>query len=297
MYSPSVRLAWAFAGALSACASNGATRVSVQPAAASQNWASTRFSSDAKANTEARASEVKSTLLAREAVLAMPGFESRLYLIEFPPKVVGLLHTNTEQCVGYVLQGRLEAAFGADPITVMRAGEAFVERPHEAHRLRNPDPKRVLRIVVTGTFRNKEPMAEPLSGAAGFDTHTDSPAPEAMNPEASTPPLTEVKRTLLVHRELADFPGLESRLYLIEFPPAAKSKDHLHTAQGIGYVIDGSFESAFGDGPTTVKRAGDAFIDSPGLPHHFRNPDSTRPLRFLVAGTYHPAEQLFVPTK
>ncbi|MEO8905711.1 MAG: cupin domain-containing protein, partial [Polyangiaceae bacterium] len=191
-------------------------------------------------------SEFKSTLLAREAVLAMPGFESRLYLVEFPPKIVGPLHANTEQCVGYVLQGRLEAAFGAGPVTVTRAGEAFVERPHEAHRFRNPDPKRVLRFVVTGTFRNEEPLWTPLSGGAGFDPHADSAAPDAMEPEASTRPLTEVKRTLLVRRELADFPGLESRLYLIEFPPAAKSKDHLHTAQGIGYVIDGSFESAFG---------------------------------------------------
>lgn len=297
MYSPSVRLAWAFAGALSACASNGAPPVSVAPVVASQNSASTRFFSDAKAKPEARASEVKSTLLAREAVLAMPGFESRLYLIEFPPQGWGLLHTNTEQCVGYVLQGRLEAAFGAGPVTVTRAGEAFVERPHEAHRFRNPDPNRVLRFVAMGTFRNQEPMSEALSGGAGFDTDADSTAPEATEPEASTPPLTEVKRTLLVRRELADFPGLESRLYLIEFPPAAKSKDHLHTAQGIGYVIEGSFESAFGDGPITLKRAGDAFIDTPGLPHHFWNPDSTRPLRFVVAGTYHTDEQLFVLAK
>jgi quercetin dioxygenase-like cupin family protein len=118
-----------------------------------------------------------------------------------------------------------------------------------------------------------------------------SPAPAPAHPEGER--LTEVKRTLLTQRDIPDSPGLESRLYLMAFPPGAESKVHVHSTQGIGYVLEGRFESAFGDGPVTVKRAGEAFVDLPGKPHHFRNPDANEPLRFVFAGTFPKGEPLF----
>ena len=244
------------------------------------------------------ASEVTRTLIAREDDAAMPGFESRIYLIEYPPGVAAQLHAHTEQTVGYVLEGRFESGFGNAPVTVTRAGEGFVETPHEPHRFRNPDGTRPLRFVVAGAFHKDEPLIQPLPGATGFASapeRTSSASTDAVLqvPGSSEERVTEVRRTLLAQKGIPDLPGLESRMYLVEFPPGAESKVHVHAAQGIGYVVEGTFESSFGDGPVTVKRAGDGFVDTPGKPHHFRNPDSARPLRFVFAGTFHKDEPTF----
>jgi len=246
---------------------------------------------------KASSPEIRRTLVAHEDIPAMQGFESRIYLIEYPPGAQAPLHAHTEQTVGFVIEGSLESAFGNGPLSLKHAGEGFVEIPREPHRFRNPDPSRPLRYVVTGAFRKEEAPFQLVPGNTSLQSAPAEPAapPAERSPLPASAPsgaLTEVRRTLVAQRELTDFPGMESRMYLCEFPPSASSKVHIHTAQGIGYVLDGSFESAFGDGPMTVKRAGDGFIDTPGLPHRFRNPDARVPLRFLVAGTYHKDEPL-----
>ena len=104
---------------------------------------------------------------------------------------------------------------------------------------------------------------------------------------------SEIRRTLVAQSDIANLPGFESRLYLVEYPPGAQADVHSHTEQCVGYVLEGSFESAFGDGPAATKRAGEGFIDLPGQPHHFKNADSARPLRFVVAGTFRKDEPLF----
>jgi quercetin dioxygenase-like cupin family protein len=147
-------------------------------------------------------------------------------------------------------------------------------------------------VVIAGTFRKGEPLILPASGASTLD-----PSTTTLRADVTTTlpagPVTEVKRTLLTHRDIDDQPGLESRIYLIEFPAAAAAKLHQHSTQGIGYVLEGSFESAFGDGPPTIKHAGEAFVDLANQPHHFKNADAARPLRFIVAGTFHKDEPLF----
>ena len=98
---------------------------------------------------------------------------------------------------------------------------------------------------------------------------------------------------LLSHEDVAGLPGFESRLYLIEFPPGAASKPHIHSIPGLGYVIEGSFESSYdADAPTTT-HAGESFVDVPNRVHHFRNPDPARRLRFTLAGTFRKGEALF----
>ena len=90
-------------------------------------------------------------------------------------------------------------------------------------------------------------------------------------PDKAAPPA--VVRTLLEHRDVPGAPGMESRIYLMTFPPGAASPPHVHSTQGTGYVLEGAFESSFDDEPPTTKRAGDGFVDVPGKTHHFRNPD------------------------
>jgi quercetin dioxygenase-like cupin family protein len=77
--------------------------------------------------------------------------------------------------------------------------------------------------------------------------------------------------------------GLELVAYRITYPPGASAPSHCHPAVGIGYVIEGEFESQFLGGSITHKRAGDTFMDEAITEHVlFRNPSKTAPLVFLI---------------
>ncbi len=102
-----------------------------------------------------------------------------------------------------------------------------------------------------------------------------------------------VVRTLLERRDVPGAPGLESRIYLMTFPPGAASPPHVHTTQAMGYVLEGGFTSSFDAEPPTIKRAGDAFVDSPGRTHHFKNADPDHPLRFILSGTFPKGAPIF----
>lgn len=93
-----------------------------------------------------------------------------------------------------------------------------------------------------------------------------------------------ISRTLLDHYDLPDMPGWETRLYLVEYAPGAGAPVHHHPVEGLGYVVSGRFESAFTDERPTIVEAGHAFRERALVPHTlFRNPDSSRPLKFVIA--------------
>jgi len=99
--------------------------------------------------------------------------------------------------------------------------------------------------------------------------------------QAQTEP---IRRTLLGHCDLPDMPGWELRLYLIEYAPGAAAPLHHHPVGGLGYVINGSFESAFDKEQPIVKHAGESFQDLRTTPHVlFRNTDRANPLKFVIA--------------
>lgn len=278
-----------FCSTLAACSSSQANRAGAIPRQSSLAPAKPGAAPSSEPLATS-ASAIKRTLVAHGDIADLPGFESRLYLVEYPPGAEADAHTHTEQCAGYVIEGSFASAYGNGPATVKHTAEGFIDLPGQPHHFKNLDPARPLRFLVAGTFRKEEPLMRPVSGGQGFATGA---APIAPVPAPPLGPVTEVKRSLLAQQEIPDLPGMESRIYLMEFPPGAASKLHLHTAQGIGYVLQGSFESAFGDDPVVTKRAGDGFVDTPGRPHHFRNPDPTQPLRFVFAGTFHKDEPLF----
>jgi quercetin dioxygenase-like cupin family protein len=80
-------------------------------------------------------------------------------------------------------------------------------------------------------------------------------------------------------------------MYLIEYPAGAVAPPHVHPVVGLGYVLEGRFESAFeGEAPIMVE-AGHSFVDKAEVPHvFFRNADPARPLRFLIAYTIRKGE-------
>jgi quercetin dioxygenase-like cupin family protein len=96
----------------------------------------------------------------------------------------------------------------------------------------------------------------------------------------------QIRRTLVAQHDVVEWPGWETRIYVIEYPPGAAAPAHIHPAVGVGYVLEGRFESSFaGEAPTTVE-AGHGFVDRAGAVHTlFRNPDPERTLRFVIAYT------------
>jgi quercetin dioxygenase-like cupin family protein len=105
-----------------------------------------------------------------------------------------------------------------------------------------------------------------------------------------------IRRTLINRQPIAGLPGWETRLLLIEYGPGAVAPLHVHPADGIGIVINGSFESAFGDEAPIVVHTGEGFIDPAGVPHRlFRNLSEDSELRFLIAYTIRIGEETFYP--
>lgn len=88
----------------------------------------------------------------------------------------------------------------------------------------------------------------------------------------------------LLTQPLADLPGREARITLLDRAPGASSRPHRHPGHHtFGYVIEGSYEFAInGEAPRLLK-AGDVFYEPPGALHSTsRNPSSDKPAKILV---------------
>jgi quercetin dioxygenase-like cupin family protein len=83
---------------------------------------------------------------------------------------------------------------------------------------------------------------------------------------------------------------------LIEYGPSATAPLHVHPVEGVGRVLQGNFESAFGTGPLVQVHEGQGFVDPAGVPHRlFRNLSTTEPLRFVIAYTIRSGQPSFYP--
>jgi Cupin domain len=107
---------------------------------------------------------------------------------------------------------------------------------------------------------------------------------------------TGIRRTLVNRKPTADPAGWETCMYLIELSPGVAAPPHVRPAIGIGLVLDGRFESAFGDEPVVEVQAGQAFVDQAATTHRmFRNPSPDRVLRFVVSYTLRAGEPALAP--
>jgi quercetin dioxygenase-like cupin family protein len=108
-----------------------------------------------------------------------------------------------------------------------------------------------------------------------------APHPPNVTSASPDPPIS---RTLLEHHDLAEMPGWETRLYRIEYGPGVAAPKHHHPVEGMGYVVSGSFESAFEGETPTVVHEGQSFTDRPLATHTlFRNADPSKPLTFIIS--------------
>jgi quercetin dioxygenase-like cupin family protein len=83
---------------------------------------------------------------------------------------------------------------------------------------------------------------------------------------------------------LADLPGREVRMLLIERPPGGGSPAHRHPGHHtFGYVIEGSYEFAIDGQTPRLLKAGETFYEPPTATHSTsRNPSTDQVLKMIV---------------
>jgi quercetin dioxygenase-like cupin family protein len=129
-----------------------------------------------------------------------------------------------------------------------------------------------------------------LSAAASGCAHPGAVEPGPKVITTTTPPAASshepISRTLLRQMDIPALPGWETRVYLIEYGPGVSAPLHHHPVDGLGYVIHGSFESAFENETPAIVQQGESFTD-PALKQHtlFRNADAAEPLSFVMIYT------------
>src|SRR5262245_50531508 len=83
---------------------------------------------------------------------------------------------------------------------------------------------------------------------------------------------------------LADLPGREVRMSILDREPGASSARHRHPGHHtFGYVVEGTYEFGINGQPSVVLKAGDAFYEPPTAIHTMsRNPSTDRRAKILV---------------
>jgi quercetin dioxygenase-like cupin family protein len=93
----------------------------------------------------------------------------------------------------------------------------------------------------------------------------------------------EAKVTELFSKDLANLPGKEGLMVLVEYPPGSTDPIHRHNAHGFIYVLEGSIVMQVRGGKETTVTAGQTFYEGPEDVHVVgRNASKTKPAKFVV---------------
>jgi quercetin dioxygenase-like cupin family protein len=93
----------------------------------------------------------------------------------------------------------------------------------------------------------------------------------------------EAKVTPLMTKELADMPGKEALMILVEYPPGSSDPVHRHNAHAFVYVLEGTVVMQVKGGKPVTLTPGQTFYEGPDDVHIVgRNASSTKPAKFVV---------------
>ena len=89
--------------------------------------------------------------------------------------------------------------------------------------------------------------------------------------------------TPVMTKELADLPGKEALMLLVEYPPGSKDAVHRHNAHAFVYVLEGTIVMQVKGGKQVTLTPGQTFYEGPDDVHIVgRNASTTKPARFVV---------------
>ena len=101
--------------------------------------------------------EVTRELLQTSPATGLPDWETRLYLITYPPGADASNHSHPVVGLGFVLEGAMVSAFDRDPEEIVVAGQSFTDRASFHRVSRNASATEPLKFLIAYTVRKGEP--------------------------------------------------------------------------------------------------------------------------------------------
>jgi quercetin dioxygenase-like cupin family protein len=93
----------------------------------------------------------------------------------------------------------------------------------------------------------------------------------------------EAKVTPLMSKDLAEFPGKEGLMIMVEYPPGSADPIHRHNAHAFLYVLEGSIVMQVKGGKQVTLTPGQTFYEGPNDVHIVgHNASNTKPAKFIV---------------
>jgi quercetin dioxygenase-like cupin family protein len=93
----------------------------------------------------------------------------------------------------------------------------------------------------------------------------------------------EAKVTLLMSKDLPEFPGKEGLMISVVYPPGASDPIHRHNAHAFLYVLEGSVVMQVKGGKEITLTPGQTFYEGPNDVHAIGwNASNTKPAKFVV---------------
>ena len=97
------------------------------------------------------------------------------------------------------------------------------------------------------------------------------------------PAVNEPKVTQIFSKDLADVPGKEGLMLMVEYPPGSADPVHRHNADAFVYVLEGSVVMQIKGGKEVTLTPGQTFYEGPNDIHVVgRNASQTKPAKFVV---------------
>jgi quercetin dioxygenase-like cupin family protein len=107
-----------------------------------------------------------------------------------------------------------------------------------------------------------------------------------------------VVMTELMSKELADVPGEEMVMLLVDYAPGAVEPIHRHDAYVFVYILQGSVVMQVRGGKETSLAAGQTFYEGPDDVHTMgRNASTTEPAKFIAVMLKKKGAQTVLPTQ
>ena len=106
----------------------------------------------------------------------------------------------------------------------------------------------------------------------------------------------EAKVTELMSKDLANVPGKEGVMMIVDYPPGSVDPIHRHNAHAFIYVLEGSIVMQVRGGKEVTLTPGQTFYEGPDDVHVVgRNASKTKPAKFVLFMVKNKGAPILVP--
>ena len=107
----------------------------------------------------------------------------------------------------------------------------------------------------------------------------------------------EAKVTELFSKDMANIPGKEGLMMIVDYPPGSVDPVHRHNAHAFVYVLEGSIVMQVRGGKEVTLTPGQTFYEGPDDVHVVgRNASKTKPAKFVIVMVKDKGAPVLVPT-